>query len=36
MKSGALDAVTEGVREVTGRPAGTFEAWAQRNAAAFR
>ena len=36
MKAGTLDAVTSEVERVAGRKAGTFEAWARRNAAAFR
>jgi uncharacterized protein YbjT (DUF2867 family) len=35
MKAGRYDAVTDTVREVTGRPATTFEDWARRNARAF-
>lgn len=36
MRSGALDAVTDTVRAVTGREARTFEDWARRNAPAFQ
>ena len=36
MKAGRLDIVTDGVERVLGRPPTTFEAWARRNAAAFR
>jgi (4-alkanoyl-5-oxo-2,5-dihydrofuran-3-yl)methyl phosphate reductase len=36
MKAGKADAVTDTVEKVTGRKAGTFEAWARRHAAAFR
>lgn len=36
MKAGKADAVTDTVEKVTGRKAGTFEAWARRNAAAFQ
>lgn len=36
MKAGGLDVVTGTVEQITGRPAGTFEAWARRNAAAFQ
>ena len=35
MRAGKTDIVTGVVEEVTGRRAGTFEAWARRNAAAF-
>jgi len=35
MRAGKVDKVTDGVEQVTGRRAGTFEAWARRNAAAF-
>ncbi|WP_234392039.1 NAD(P)H-binding protein [Streptomyces sp. WM6378] len=34
--AGAKEQVTDGVREATGRPPGTFRAWASRHAAAFR
>jgi uncharacterized protein YbjT (DUF2867 family) len=36
LKSGKADVVLPTVEQVLGRKAGTFEAWAQRNAAAFR
>jgi uncharacterized protein YbjT (DUF2867 family) len=36
MKAGKADAVTDTVEKVTGRKAGTFDAWARRHAAAFR
>lgn len=36
MKAGHADGVTPTVEQVTGRPAGTFAAWARRHAAAFR
>lgn len=36
MKAGKIDRVTDSVEKVTGRKAGTFEAWARRNIAAFR
>ena len=36
MKSGKLDVVTDTIEKVTGKKPGTFEAWARRNAAAFR
>lgn len=36
MKAGHADGVTNTVPELLGRPAGTFEAWATRNAGAFR
>lgn len=36
MKAGGADVVTPAVEQVTGRPAATFEAWARRNAGAFR
>jgi len=36
MKAGKADVVTDTVEKVTGRKAGTFEAWARRHAAAFR
>ena len=36
MKAGHADGVTNTVPELLGRPAGTFEQWARRNAAAFR
>jgi uncharacterized protein YbjT (DUF2867 family) len=36
VKAGRLDMVTPAVEEILGRPAGTFDAWAKRNAAAFR
>jgi uncharacterized protein YbjT (DUF2867 family) len=36
MKSGKTDVVTDTVEKVTGRKAGTFEAWARRNIAAFK
>ena len=36
MKAGKVDRVTDDVQKVTGRRAGTFEAWARRNIAAFR
>jgi hypothetical protein len=36
MKSGKLDLVTDTIEKVTGKKPGTFEAWARRNAAAFR
>ncbi|MFD9821245.1 NAD(P)H-binding protein [Streptomyces violascens] len=34
--AGAKEQVTDGVREATGRPPGTFRAWATRHADAFR
>lgn len=36
VKAGRLDIVTPTVEEILGRPASTFDAWAERNAAAFR
>lgn len=36
MKAGKTDVVTTSVEKVTGRKAGTFDAWAQRNIAAFK
>ncbi|HVI21841.1 MAG TPA: SDR family oxidoreductase [Myxococcales bacterium] len=36
MKAGKADGVTDTVEKVTGRKAGTFDAWARRHAAAFR
>ncbi|MDQ6888284.1 MAG: hypothetical protein M3068_13500 [Gemmatimonadota bacterium] len=36
MKAGTIDVVTDTVEKLTGRKAGTFEAWARRNIAAFR
>jgi uncharacterized protein YbjT (DUF2867 family) len=36
MKAGKADGVTDTVEKVTGRKPGTFDAWARRNAAAFR
>jgi uncharacterized protein YbjT (DUF2867 family) len=36
MKEGRADVVTGDVQTVTGRKAGTFEAWARRHAAAFQ
>ncbi|MFL5437692.1 MAG: SDR family oxidoreductase [Myxococcales bacterium] len=36
MKAGKADGVTDSVEKVTGRKAGTFDAWARRHAAAFR
>jgi uncharacterized protein YbjT (DUF2867 family) len=36
MKDGSLDLVTNGVEQALGRPPGSFEAWARRNAAAFK
>ena len=36
MKAGTIDRVADDVQKVTGRKAGTFEAWARRNIAAFR
>jgi len=36
MKDGSLDVVTNGVEQALGRPPGSFEAWARRNAAAFK
>jgi uncharacterized protein YbjT (DUF2867 family) len=36
MKAGKADAVTDTVEKVTGRKAGTFDAWARRNAGAFK
>jgi hypothetical protein len=36
MKAGKADVVTDTVEKVTGKKAGTFEAWAKRNAAAFQ
>ena len=36
MKAGHTDAVAGTVPELLGRPAGTFDEWARRNAAAFR
>jgi uncharacterized protein YbjT (DUF2867 family) len=35
MKAGRADVVTDTVEKVTGKRAGTFEAWARRNAAGF-
>jgi uncharacterized protein YbjT (DUF2867 family) len=35
MKAGKADAVTNTVEQITGRKAGTFDAWARRNAALF-
>lgn len=35
MKAGAVDGVTDTVPRLLGRPAGTFEQWARRHAAAF-
>jgi uncharacterized protein YbjT (DUF2867 family) len=36
MKAGKANVVTDTVEKVTGRKAGTFEAWARRNIAAFK
>jgi uncharacterized protein YbjT (DUF2867 family) len=36
MKAGKADVVTDTVEKVTGKKAGTFEAWAKRNAAGFQ
>ncbi|HEX8393386.1 MAG TPA: SDR family oxidoreductase [Longimicrobium sp.] len=36
MKAGHMDGVANGVEQVTGRPARTFDDWARRNAAAFQ
>ncbi len=36
MKAGKLDVVADGVSEVTGRAATSFDDWARRNAAAFQ
>lgn len=36
VKAGRLDMVTPTVEEIVGAPAGTFDAWAERNAPAFR
>jgi uncharacterized protein YbjT (DUF2867 family) len=36
MKAGKIDRITDDVQKVTGRRAGTFEAWARHNIAAFR
>ena len=36
MKSGKADVVTDTVEKVTGKKAGTFEAWAKRNTAGFQ
>jgi uncharacterized protein YbjT (DUF2867 family) len=36
MKAGRTDAVTDGVAKALGRKPNTFEAWAKRNAAAFK
>lgn len=36
MHDGTFDLVTDTVRQLTGRPAGTFEDWARRHAAAFQ
>jgi uncharacterized protein YbjT (DUF2867 family) len=36
MKAGKADVVTDTVEKITGKKAGTFEAWAKRNVAGFR
>ena len=36
MKAGKADLVVDTVEKVTGRKAGTFEAWARRNIQAFQ
>jgi hypothetical protein len=36
MKAGKADLVTDTVEKVTGRRAGSFEAWARRNIGAFQ
>ena len=36
MKAGKADVVTDTVEKVTGKRAGTFEAWARRNLAGFK
>ena len=35
-KEGKLDVVTDGVMQLSGRPASNFGDWARRHAAAFR